>query len=83
MRVDLLFFTPPGLPLDGGTKLAGLVAEITREIHPSSVLIESWDIVSYADVSVQDYVATEQLYLDWYSYGGKDPPTPGLPRPPG
>jgi len=67
---DLLFFLErEDIPLSE-LGLTELVGRIRTELESSSIPLVSWDAVSLADISVSDYLATEQLYLDHYTLRG-------------
>jgi len=50
--------------------LAPLIGAMRGWFNPELAILQSWYARSYAEVSVADYLASEQLYLDEYSYEG-------------
>lgn len=70
-EVRLLFIiSESGLP-DNGIALARLVAHIREWLNPLAARLVAWDARHFYEISVGDYLDTEQIYLDHYTYRGQ------------
>ncbi|HTV72112.1 MAG TPA: hypothetical protein VME66_00170 [Candidatus Acidoferrales bacterium] len=67
---DLLFMVEENDIQTMELALAPLLGEMRGWFTPELAVLRAWYARSYADVSVADYFAAEQLYLDEYSYDG-------------
>lgn len=79
LTVDLIFFTEAGHPIDGGVGLADLIGHIETWLDPKLVSLR-WATSSLGEISVQDYLATEQIFLDHYTYEGETKTGLGPPQ---
>jgi hypothetical protein len=69
--VRLLFITPEiGLP-DNGVALARLVARMREWFNPHATRLVAWDARHLYEISVGDYLDTQQIYLEQYTYRGQ------------
>jgi hypothetical protein len=69
--VRLLFIIPEdGLP-DGGVALARLVVRIRTWFNPLAARLVAWDARHLYEVTVGDYLDTQQIYLEQYTYRGQ------------
>lgn len=69
--VRLLFIIPEtGLP-DKGIALARLVSRIRNWFNPLAAHLVAWDAFHIYQISHGDYLATQQIYLDHYTYRGQ------------
>jgi hypothetical protein len=79
--VRILFIIPEsGLP-DGGLALARLVNRIREWFNPLAARLTAWDARHIYEITVGDYLDTQQIYLDHYTYQGQT--IQGLLPPPG
>jgi hypothetical protein len=70
-EVSLLFITPEdGLP-DNGVALARLVSRMRGWFNPQAARLAAWDARHLYEITVGDYLATQQIYLDHYTYQGQ------------
>ncbi len=66
---DLLFLVDnPGEGFE--VALAPLLGEMRSWFTPPLAALRNWYALGYGDISVADYLESEQLYLDQYSYEG-------------
>lgn len=69
--VRLLFIIPEdGLP-DNGVALAQLVSHIRTWFNPLAAHLVAWDARHLREISVGDYLDTQQIYLEQYTYQGQ------------
>ncbi len=69
--VRLLFIIPEdGLP-DNGVALARLVFQIRTWFNPLAARLVAWDARHLYEVTVGDYLDTQQIYLEQYTYQGQ------------
>jgi len=71
IETAIVFFVEKGYPLDGGIALAELVGLIIQELDDEASKLVGWDAISYDEISVAEYVAMNQLYLDSYTFQGQ------------
>jgi phage anti-repressor protein len=70
-EVRLLFIIPEnGLP-DKGIGLARLVSEMKTWFNPMAAQLVAWEARHLYEISVGDYLDTQQIYLDHYTYRGR------------
>ena len=70
-EVRLLFIIPEdGLP-DGGVALARLVTRMRDWFNPLAAHLAAWEARHLYEVTVGDYLDTERIYLDHYTYHGQ------------
>lgn len=70
-EVRLLFITPEnGLP-DNGVALARLVSRIREWFNPLAAHLVAWDARHLYEITVGDYLDTQQIYLEQYTYRGQ------------
>ncbi len=70
-EVRLLFIIPEsGLP-DNGIAIAHLVARMREWLNPLAARLVAWDARHLYEISVGDYLDTERIYLDHYTYRGQ------------
>jgi hypothetical protein len=67
---DLLFMVEVGDLQAMELRLAPLVGEMRSWFRPEAASLRTWYARCYADISVADYEASDQIYLDEYSYRG-------------
>lgn len=69
--VRLLFIIPEdGLP-DQGVTLARLVSRIRTWFNPLAARLVAWDARHLYEITVGDYLDTQQIYLEQYTYQGQ------------
>src|SRR6266550_7526135 len=69
--VRLLFIIPEdGLP-DNGVALARLVFRIRTWFNPLAARLVAWDARHLYEITVGDYLDTQQIYLEQYTYQGQ------------
>jgi hypothetical protein len=68
--VRLLFIIPRAGLEDGGLALARLVARMRGWFDPSTARLVAWDARHLYEVTVGDYLDTDQILLDHYTYRG-------------
>lgn len=69
--VRLLFLIPEdGLP-DGGVALARLVFRMRTWFNPLAARLVAWDARHLYEITVGDYLDTQQIYLEQYTYRGQ------------
>ena len=69
--VRLLFIIPEsGLP-DNGIALDRFVARMRNWFNPLAARLVAWDARHIYEITVGDYLDTQQIYLDHYSYRGQ------------
>jgi hypothetical protein len=69
--VRLLFIIPEeGLP-DKGVALARLVFRIRTWFNPLAARLAAWDARHLYEITVGDYLDTQQIYLEQYTYQGQ------------
>jgi len=69
--VRLLFIIPEeGLP-DKGVALARLVFRIRTWFNPLAARLVAWDARHLYEITVGDYLDTQQIYLEQYTYQGQ------------
>ena len=69
--VRLLFITPEsGLP-DNGVALARLIARMREWFNPLAARLVAWDALHLYEITVGDYLDTQQIYLEQYTYRGE------------
>lgn len=69
--VRLLFIIPEdGLP-DNGVALAHLVFRIRAWFNPLAARLAAWDARHLYEITVGDYLDTQQIYLEQYTYQGQ------------
>lgn len=71
IETAVVFFVEKGYPLDGGVALADLVGLFIDELDDGECTLVGWDAISYDEISVADYIAMDQLYLDSYTFQGQ------------
>src|SRR5438876_8246296 len=70
-EVRLLFIVPEsGLP-DNGIALARLISRLRGWFNPLAARLVAWDIFHLYQISVGDYLDTQQISLDHYTYRGR------------
>jgi len=67
---DLLFMVEAIGSAEFELLLAPLLGQMRSWFQPELSILRAWYTRTYEDVSVADYLASEQLYLDEYSYEG-------------
>jgi len=67
---DLLFMVEPVASAEFELLMAPLLGQMRSWFQPELSKLRAWYTRSYEDVSVADYLASDQLYLDEYSYDG-------------
>lgn len=80
-EVRLLFIVPQAGLADSGHALAQLVGRISAWFDPRLARLAAWDALDLYQISVGDYLETDRLYLDHYTYRGQtthglEPPSP-------
>lgn len=70
-EVNLLFIIPESGLTDKGIGLASLVAQMKEWFNPLAARLVSWDARHLYEVTVGDYLDTQQIYLDHYTYQEK------------
>ena len=66
--VRLLFIVPEsGLP-DKGLSLARLISRMRGWFNPNAARLVAWDTPNLYEISVGDYLSTQQIYLEQYTY---------------
>jgi hypothetical protein len=70
-NVRLLFVMPENEINDGGKALARLVKRMREWLDPRAARITAWDARDLFHISVGDYIRTDKLYLDHYTYKGR------------
>lgn len=69
-QVSMIFITPKtGLP-DKGLALGRFVGRISRWWNPAEAVLNTWDAFNLYEISAGDYIDTQQIYLDHYTYHG-------------
>ncbi len=69
--VRLLFIIPEdGLP-DDGVALAHLISRMRTWFNPLAARLIAWDTRHLYEISVGDYLDTQQIYLEHYTYQGQ------------
>ena len=69
--VRLLFIVPEsGLP-DKGLSLARLISRMRGWFNPNAARLVAWDTPNLYEISVGDYLSTQQIYLEQYTYRGQ------------
>ena len=69
--VRLLFIIPEdGLP-DNGVALARLVFRMRTWFNPLAARLVAWDARHLYEITVGDYLDTQQIYLEQYTYQGQ------------
>lgn len=69
--VRILFIIPEsGLP-DNGIALDRFVARMRRWFNPLAARLVAWDARHIYEITVGDYLDTQQIYLDHYTYRGQ------------
>jgi hypothetical protein len=69
--VRLLFIIPEdGLP-DNGVALARLIFRIRTWFNPLAARLVAWDARHLYEITVGDYLDTQQIYLEQYAYQGQ------------
>jgi hypothetical protein len=69
--VRLLFIIPEdGLP-DNGVALAHLVFRMRTWFNPLAARLVAWDARHLYEITVGDYLDTQQIYLEQYTYQGQ------------
>ena len=69
--VRLLFITPEdGLP-DNGVALARLIFRMRTWFNPLAARLVAWDARHLYEITVGDYLDTQQIYLEQYTYQGQ------------
>lgn len=69
--VRLLFIIPEdGLP-DNGVALAHLVFRMRTWFNPLAARLVAWDARHLYEITVGDYLDTQQIYLEQYTYRGQ------------
>ncbi len=69
--VRLLFIIPEqGLP-DKGVALARLVSRMREWFNPLAARLVAWDAHHLYEITVGDYLDTQQIYLEHYTYRGQ------------
>ncbi len=70
-NVRLLFIIPEsGMP-DNGIALDRFVARMRNWFNPLAARLVAWDALHIYEITVGDYLDTQQIYLDHYSYRGQ------------
>lgn len=70
-EVRLLFIVPEsGLP-DNGLALARLINRIREWFNPLAARLVAWEARHLYEITAGDYLDTERLYLDHYTYRGQ------------
>ncbi len=70
-EVRLLFIIPEqGLP-DNGVALARLVSRMREWFNPLAARLVAWDAHHFYEITVGDYLDTQQIYLEHYTYRGQ------------
>jgi hypothetical protein len=69
-KVNMLFITSEeGLP-DKGVALARFVGRLQEWFDPEAASLVAWDASHLYEISAGDYIDTQQIYLDHYTYDG-------------
>jgi hypothetical protein len=70
-EVRLLFIIPQeGLP-DNGVAIAHLISRMRTWFNPLAARLVAWDARHIYEISVGDYLDTQQIYLEQYTYQGQ------------
>lgn len=70
-EVRLLFIIPQEGLSDKGVALAQLVSRIRTWFNPLAARLVAWDARHLYEISVGDYLDTQQIYLEQYTYKGQ------------
>jgi hypothetical protein len=69
-KVNMLFIiSEEGLP-DKGVALARFVGRLQEWFDPEAASLAAWDALNLYEISAGDYINTQQIYLDHYTYDG-------------
>lgn len=69
--VRLLFIIPGTGLSDGGAGLTRLTGRMRGWFNPEAAVLVNAQPISYRNISVADYLSTERIYLDYYTYRGR------------
>ena len=69
--VRILFIIPESGLSDNGIALDRFVARMRRWFNPLAARLVAWDARHIYEITVGDYLDTQQIYLDHYSYRGQ------------
>jgi len=69
--VRILFIIPEGGLLDNGIALDRFAARMRGWFNPLAARLIAWDARHLYEITVGDYLDTQQIYLDHYSYRGQ------------
>jgi hypothetical protein len=68
-RFDLLFIVQePDDTIE--LRLAAFMGDVRKWFIPDAAVLNHWHALAYSEISVADYLAAEQIYLDEYTYRG-------------
>jgi hypothetical protein len=70
-KVRLLFMVSEGGLPDDGLALAHFVGHMYEWFDPAEARLVAWDTSHLYEVSAGDYMDTQQIYLDHYTYNGE------------
>ncbi len=70
-EVRLLFIIPQTGLSDNGVALAHLVSRMRTWFNPLAARLVAWDARHLYEISVGDYLDTQQIYLEQYTYKGQ------------
>ena len=69
-KVNMLFIiSEEGLP-DNGVALARFVGRLREWFDPEFASLVAWDASHLYEISAGDYIDTQQIFLDHYTYDG-------------
>ncbi len=69
--VRLLFMVDEAEPRDGGAALAQLIGRLQGCFDKAKARLVAWDVASTSDILLSDFLATDKLDLDSYTYRGR------------
>lgn len=70
-EIRLLFIIPQEGLSDNGVALAHLVSRMRTWFNPLAARLVAWDARHIYEISVGDYLDTQQIYLEQYTYQGQ------------
>jgi hypothetical protein len=69
--VRLLFIIPQEGLSDNGVAIAHLVSRMRTWFNPLAARLVAWDALHLYEITVGDYLDTQQIYLEQYTYQGQ------------
>lgn len=79
-RVDLVFLTPEPPSPDLRAAVHSLVGDLAARLDPRVVSDISGEVMSYSEVSAQDYLSTQPFLLDYFTHTDTHAVPPGSER---